>query len=337
MLKNGRIRWIDNLKGFILLTVILYHAQVPWYVVRYVSSWFMPCFFLISGMLFELKENSVKQTCIHRVRTLLLPYFMLSILFVFLNPNNYQGDILHNFRVNAWDILMGNSGFMTVSLWFVYVLFEVCCVTAIGYYITKNLNSVARKLIFVLTLVSCLIADFFLFQTSLPFKLGDFFIAWFMYLLGYMLQSYIKRREEYQTLPDPPLKGGRMTLSNIYLIVSSLFLLSVAIALHVWQSVDGTHKLFIRVPLLICGSFSAMGVTYILSRTIPHNFIGNVLGYLSKNAMCLLAIHLWAICMLRQYAPSNSPLFVAICALGISLLIMPICSRYFPWFVGQKR
>lgn len=322
MLKSGRIRWIDNLKGFILLTAILYHAQVPWYVVRYVSSWFMPCFFLISGMLFELKENSVKQTCIHRVKTLLLPYFMLSILFVFLNPNNYQGDILHNFQVNAWDILMGNSGFMTVSLWFVYVLFEVCCGTAIGYYITKNLNSVARKLIFVLTLVSCLIADFFLFQTSLPFKLGDFFIAWFMYLLGYMLQSYIKRVEEY-------------SLCN--LIVGSLFLLILAIVLHVWQSVDGTHKLFIRVPLLICGSFSAMGVTYILSRTIPHNFIGNVLEYLSKNAMCLLAIHLWVICMLRQYAPSNSPLFVAICALGISLLTMPVCSRYFPWLVGQKR
>ena len=317
--------------------VILYHAQVPWYLVRYVSSWFMPCFFLISGLLFELKANSVKQTCTHRVKTLLCPYFMLSFLFVFLNPNNYHGDILHNFQVNAWDILMGNSGFMTVSLWFVYVLFEVCCMTAIGHYLTKTMKPIARKGIFILTLVCCLIADFFLFQTSLPFKLGDFFIAWFMYLLGYMLQPYIKRREEYQTLPDPPLKGRRRALSNIYLIVSSLFLLSVAIALHVWQSADGTHKLLIRVPLFLFGSFSAMGVAYVLTQMIPHNFIGTVLGYLSKNAMCLLAIHMWVICMIRQYVPSCNPLFVAICALGVSLLIMPFSSRYFPWLVGKNR
>ena len=40
-----------------------------------------------------------------------------------------------------------------------------------------------------LVMTGCLVLDALFHDASLPIKLSDFFIAWFMYLLGYTLQS----------------------------------------------------------------------------------------------------------------------------------------------------
>ena len=304
--------------------MLLFHAKFPWLIVRFVSSWFMPCFFLISGLLFRMKNDSVKDTLLHRAKTLLLPYFALSLLFVFLNPNNYSGDILLAFKTNIWDILMGNSGFMTVSLWFVYVLFEVSIATLCLHRLTLHLSSPARYCIVGVVMTVCLVMDALFHNTLLPFKLSDFFIAWFTYLLGYTLQPLRSRAQEI------PLSS---------LAVSAGIVSALAIILFAFCS-PANHLLLaelLRVGLILCGSFAMISIVAILTRTIRENLIGQSLRYLATNALCFLAVHMWIICLYRLYMPHYNPYAAAIAGLTVSLLLMPLANRFTPWLVGKQR
>ena len=283
----------------------------------------MPCFFLISGLLFRMKNESIRDTLIHRAKTLLIPYLVLSILFVFLNPNNYQGDIFVNFKTNAWDILMGNSGFMTVSLWFVYVLFEVCCATAVLYRLTQHFNTSIRNNIVCVVLLICIIGDAFCHTLTLPFKLSDFFISWFMYLTGYLMQTLLKRLAEIH-------------ISRF--VIFTIITLTVAIILfEIKRSANGIITETHRMCLMLTGSLSLIGLVYTMTRMIRENFIGAALRYLANNAMCFLAVHMWIICLCLQYMSRYNPFVAATLGLTLSLIMMPITNTYVPWLIGKKR
>lgn len=323
MTQSERILWIDNAKGLILFFVLLYHAKFPWLIVDFVSSWFMPCFFLISGLLFRLKNDSLKQTLIHRTKTLLIPYFALSILFVFLNPNNYDGCSIKPFMTNAWDILMGNSGFMTVSLWFVYVLFEVSIATLILHRVTKDLSSMQRYCIIGAMMMVCLVMDALFHKSLLPLKLSDFFVAWFMYLLGYAFQPYVSRTQTMSTSRLLLFTGISFGISIILFALNSSYNPVIAESL--------------RIGLALCGSFALIGMVCILTRIIPENFIGKSLRYLATNAICFLAVHMWVICMCQHYLLQYNPYVAATLGMTVSLLLMPLADRYTPWLVGKQR
>lgn len=324
MANAQRIQWIDNAKGLILIFVILFHAKVPWHIIAYISSWFMPCFFFISGLLFRMQADAnLWGTIKHRIHTLLIPYFALSFLFILLNPNNYQGDISHRFMSNIWDTIMGNSGFMTVSLWFVYVLFEVNCATAILHKMVLKMPMAARNGILGLTVVGCIVGDTFLHNYSLPFKLSDFFILWFMYLIGYIYRDRIIQEKEVSS-------------RNIAFI--TIICLGLSLAAY---SLSGAHNLFIseslRLLLLLSSTFMLAGVVWIGARIIPQNFIGTSLRYLASNAMCILAVHMWVICLCLQYIGTYSPYLTATLGLSVSLLLIPIFNRLMPWAIGKTK
>jgi len=321
MSQTQRIQWIDNTKGLILFFVLLFHAKFPWLIVQFASSWFMPCFFLISGLLFRMKNDSVRDTLLHRARTLLLPYFALSVLFVFLNPNNYHGGFLLAFKTNIWDILMGNSGFMTVSLWFVYVLFEVCLATVFLHQATRNFSEPLRLGIIGLVMTGCLILDALFHNKLLPLKLSDFFIAWFMYLLGYILQPYNMRAQTISVSPLAIFAG----------IVSAISIILFAFGTSSCPALAG----LLRIGLILCGSFSMISVVAILTRIIPENLIGRSLRYLATNAICFLAVHMWVICLCQLYLPRYNPYVAATLGLTVSLVMMPLADRFTPWLVGK--
>lgn len=318
-----RIQWIDNAKGLILFFVLLFHAKFPWLIVRFVSSWFMPCFFLISGLLFRMKNDSVKHALLHRAKTLLLPYFALSLLFVFLNPNNYRGDILLAFKTNIWDILMGNSGFMTVSLWFVYVLFEVSIATLCLHRLTLHLSSSARYCIIGVVMAACFAMDALFHNTLLPLKLSDFFIAWFMYLLGYTLQPFGEHANE-------------VPISTLAIFAGIVSILSIILFVFDCPANPVLAEL-LRIGLILSGSFSMISIVAILTRTIRENMIGQSLRYLATNAICFLAVHMWIICLYRLYMPHYNPYAAAVAGLTVSLLLMPLANRFTPWLVGKQR
>lgn len=69
----GRERWIDSLKGFAILAVVLGHIASP--LGEWIFSWHMPVFFMLSG--FFVKPFQVSSLW-SDVRRLMIPYFLFS-------------------------------------------------------------------------------------------------------------------------------------------------------------------------------------------------------------------------------------------------------------------
>ena len=148
--KTARIGWIDEFKGFVLLLVCLYHVEQSFSYAQmgtlHLSALRMSAFFFISGMLFSTRRfPNFKDYLIHKTRVLLVPYILLSLLFLALDP------VLYHFEwfpraprmtvmnicpeiTTVWDYIYwnlakifvaGKSSIGSGPLWFVFTLYSV--------------------------------------------------------------------------------------------------------------------------------------------------------------------------------------------------------------------
>ena len=148
--KATRIEWIDEFKGFVLLLVCFYHIEQGFSNVSmgmlHLSALRMSAFFFISGMLFSTRRFSdFKSYFIHKTRVLLIPYILLSLLFLALDPVLYHFEwfpraprmTIMNIKpeiAGVWDYLYwnlakifiaGKSSIGSGPLWFVFTLYSV--------------------------------------------------------------------------------------------------------------------------------------------------------------------------------------------------------------------
>ncbi|WP_405334921.1 acyltransferase family protein [Fibrobacter sp.] len=148
--KATRIEWIDEFKGFVLLLVCFYHIEQGFSNVSmgmlHLSALRMSAFFFISGMLFSTRRFSdFKSYFIHKTRALLIPYILLSLLFLALDPVLYHFEwflraprmTIMNIKpeiTGVWDYLYwnlakifiaGKSSIGSGPLWFVFTLYSV--------------------------------------------------------------------------------------------------------------------------------------------------------------------------------------------------------------------
>ncbi|WP_163438640.1 acyltransferase [Fibrobacter succinogenes] len=146
----GRIGWIDEFKGFVLLLVCLYHVEQSFSYAQmgtlHLSALRMSAFFFISGMLFSTRRfPDFKSYLVHKTRVLLIPYILLSLLFLALDPVIYNFDLfpkaprmtVMNIRpeiAGVWDyiywnlakiFIAGKSSIGSGPLWFVFTLYSV--------------------------------------------------------------------------------------------------------------------------------------------------------------------------------------------------------------------
>lgn len=88
-----RILWIDTLKGVLLFLICLSHFSNLSYPIKYLiaptASYWVPMFFVLSGYLYQDKR-SFKSYIYKKTRTLLIPYFFFSFLFLIADPNTYK-------------------------------------------------------------------------------------------------------------------------------------------------------------------------------------------------------------------------------------------------------
>lgn len=73
--------WIDICKGALILGVILGHAFSNQLLSNFLSSFYMPCFFVLSGFLMK-KEGKLKEFMRKKVKSILLPYVFFAVLWV---------------------------------------------------------------------------------------------------------------------------------------------------------------------------------------------------------------------------------------------------------------
>ena len=131
-MENKRIRYVDFIKGFAMLTVIFLHVhsgyntdgKISEYLLKWITSFHMPLFFVCSGYFFKYEVKSYKKKITGKCKALLIPYIIWGILI---------GVLLVSIRAIVkgssvdwgtlfWKIITLRQSFL--ACWFLKVLFR---------------------------------------------------------------------------------------------------------------------------------------------------------------------------------------------------------------------
>ena len=132
MYEHKREKWIDVVRGFLIILVVLGHSiSGPYYDLNsgidYIYLFHMPAFFILSGYLYKDRDESIFKLLFKRAKRLLIPYISYLILInIPIIINNYidTKDIANLYR-NIIFTLLGGQFLNQYSgvLWFLTCLF----------------------------------------------------------------------------------------------------------------------------------------------------------------------------------------------------------------------
>lgn len=334
-----RIYWIDNLKGFILLMVCLFHFDIlcPFSIMTGREG--LSTFFFLSGFLF--KANKYSTFCKYvksKLKSLLLPYFTLSFLFA-LFPFSLKTDsifaaswihslnlplnvekYINTYIISIIDIIQGYSFQQgTGPLWFVYTLFQV----SILFYI---INKIPYKFI----QFSCIIFSLFLgwycniHSVILPLHLNTMFTSLFFFGLGQYSQKYIEKE-----------RNSNNILTYKVLIFLAIYTISYINGGHINLVNNELGSSFI-IFLLYTTSGIFLLVTIFKYISQKDNVIFGIFRNISRNALIILCVHFFYAFWFDELFHANfyyKLLFVIIC----TIISIPIFRCYLYKLIGKEK
>lgn len=360
-----RIKWVDNLKGFILLLVCIGHVHFKTGMMFQVSTmcvaFEMPSFFFLSGYLFSnRKHKSISSYIKSKGKSLLIPYICLSVVFLFFDVRLYDVSLIPYHMYTAFPILSflgvpdtikssleylymdfvsifisGTSTPITTPLWFVNVLFW----TSICFYIVHHFAPADIKkknvsiLIYAIICLSigwlCCKKHFFL-----PVNFHVVFLASFYFSMGYLAKNLINNY-----LNSMPIKY--LLLMLIFIGPIYLYGINVNGAFSMYTNSLG-GKLYGLVIASLSG-ISGVVITFILLSRIPGtSAIGGLFRNLARNALIFLAMHYWVIntgdIIFHEY--NTDPVYkytIFIAALIISFMSFPFFRNKLYMLLGKEK
>ena len=313
----GRIGWIDEFKGFVLLLVCLYHVEQSFPCAEmgmlHLSALRMSAFFFISGMLFSTRRfPNFKGYFVHKTKVLLVPYILLSLLFLALDPVLYNFDLfpkaprmtVMNIRpeiVTVWDYIYwnlakifvaGKSSIGSGPLWFVFTLYSV----SLLFYAVQKI--VPRRFIFIASLVS-LAGGWFLYVNHIRLPLGierDLTVLFF-FANGWLCKGFLKGDS-----------GLRRNDKWGFLIAATI----ISFCAYAYIEIPDPNFSIMNNDLgkdfrvFVASSFfgiTGLVTTFVLADRLPNiapiRIIKGILRNISRNALVILAVHWYILLVMR--------------------------------------
>lgn len=282
-----RERWIDNIKGVLIILVVLGHIlPAPYNVLStpasYIFLFHMPAFFMISGYLATPRKRSLVSSIWRKARRILGPYFFYliliagtQVLIMYIRmPAIYilKENMIHLFRGGQ-----GLNNFYCGALWFLTCLFYVY----VFFYLIERLPAIwMRGIVYVLLWVaahyqSCTITQ----EQQATFWLWDVSVIGVVYLAsGYYLKKYIFDK--------------RVIIGSVICVIG-FFVVRASGLIPAWQSFgielwSHTYKYPILDFVIPCGIFVILAN---LIKLIPEGKANAVLSELGKYSLAIMAMH----------------------------------------------
>ena len=130
----GRLRFVDIAKGISIICIILGHLGIH-NITRVVFTFHVPIFFLITGYFVSRKEG-VRDFAMKKARTLLVPYFVTSLVMIAVAAGLGLRDVgvLHNVKEWTYAALYASGGRYDKpfyikeigAIWFLWASFWGC-------------------------------------------------------------------------------------------------------------------------------------------------------------------------------------------------------------------
>ena len=303
----------------------------------------VPLFFFISGMLFRTdKYASFRLYVWHKTKTLLIPYFALSILFAVLCPYIFHPSYLveelnyprHAFLTSflpvtvaaiiewiAGDIVcivIGISSRCTMPLWFVFILYLV----GLCFFFV---NARLKNWFFTPALVALLLAYVLPRNVILTYlHVQAFFMAFFFYTLGFAYNKMSRR---------PPV------------VRFSVFCFALLVYVLVeFRGPNGfVSGLFgdspVRYLLHVCSGICVVLYLFRLFEKQKVKGLGPLMKpfqYISRNGLPVIAIHFWAMLVyLVFFNKFIQPVFqfpaIFLFVVSAVVLLLPLLNIYIHW------
>ncbi len=340
---KSRIYWIDSYKGFTMLLIMVGHLQMMFPI--YASYWrdafasmSVPAFFFISGYLFKNKHTSLSVFIGHRVRQLLIPYFIFYIaIFLFWQ---FLYDATNRDLLSVTDqfvtMLMGvaNGDMLTATpLWFITALFVV------EIYFFFMITYIKRESWLILVLV---LSGLLGFMTSqyLPFRVPwnaeVALTAVVYYGAGHLIHKH--------DLTD--LFVTRKSYTSVILIIT---LISISIFLSLDNYTLLAKNILNNGLLMYISAFSGIFALIMITK-ISAVEKSDFLHYVARNSYLILAFHLTLMIVLKIVVLDVMQVTMPTEAVGktiwgiiyfsiIILLMVPIIeifNRVFPYALSSR-
>ena len=177
---HPRLEWIDFARGITIILMVLGHTTIPNYISKYIWSFHMPLFFVVSGMMYNpIKYESFGVLLKKKIKKLVIPYFFFSaIVFCAYYGTPYW---------NTSELYLGWKGY---ALWFIPVLFWG---NLFLFFITRIPSRFFQILVAILGLVVS--ESFYLLDLHFPFKMEVVPFALFFIIAGFIGKDFFLKND----------------------------------------------------------------------------------------------------------------------------------------------
>ncbi len=330
--ESGRIVWLDDLKGFLILFVLLSHSYPPIAYRRFFTPFFLTMFFFVSGYTFSVKDR-FPLFFVKKCKRLVLPLFLLggirmSVSFILYD----RGKGMSLFLERLKGLLLQRSGHYD-EMWFISCLFVSCMIfygilTAASKISSQSKMPVLQNALILLFSFCCLLAGFFVIyglKVKLPWETELALIMTMYTATGYLYRQYEKAFDTHR-------KTFILLLSVVF-YTFCVPMLGDDIDIHMEKF--ASPVLFLFLSFLI--TFPVLYLCKALSRTMlnrPLSFLGqNTLFYFAFGGFIRILFYAAA----DRMGLSNEFLLSAMCALvTAALLALPahLVHERLPWLIG---
>lgn len=306
-----RLLYIDHLRGFAILLVILGHIYITkapgnghYAYADIIYSFHMSLFFFISGFLAfrtnQIKEKGKTQYIIKKTQTLLLPYlFWLFVSPVFMN--NYIPTTLEEIcdKLN----FVPNLNYWFLPLLFIFNILYAVYISFAKFNKYLETGGVKKE---VLILIILFVG---LFCTGLLIK-QYYFAVYSIYFISFMFGHIISKHKYIE----------RFILRN------NIFAFSTIILCFLWKvfplNTDGNKwfSLLNLCYLTSASSFAIISLYNIFYKINLHKYISRYLSEIGKYTMALYLFPLWPFTKDFHWDDSYTNTLINLQALGIAII-----------------
>ena len=216
MINKSRLRWLDALKGFAILTVVYLHVHNGYEyegtfdgeIVKWITSFHMALFFATAGFCFSYEVSNYKQKIQRKLKSLMVPYLVWGVIIGFFVENIRV--IIHPQSFDAigmiFPIITGKTSYL--AGWFLLVLFLVYM---LEYLISAFYNG--KDLVLVGVHALCGIAGYFMNDIwGGYYRIRLVLISSTFFVLGFFLKKYWHK-----------VNGKPIAISTILFFILGLF------------------------------------------------------------------------------------------------------------------
>lgn len=311
-----RIKWIDYLKGFAIVLMVVGHYQgTPVLLTIWIYAFHMPLFFFLSGYLSENIQDRGKYL-LKRFKSLMIPYYSFGLLMLAMDA------LLKSSISLSHELLNIVYYIWRPAMWFFFVLYFSC----VAYCFSYRLSQRKKVLLLFICYLFSLLSSYYDFK--LPFRLEIVPSAFCFFLLGDVLRSRIRKLLS--------LSSKKKILIGLSILIvftfSALQFPGIDLLLNV------LHPLYGIIALSGILSF------VILFNVLSDRYSLRYLQYISVNSIIILVFHskiFWFSNMVLHKLNLMDNIginmtFTLFAEIALLLPIIYLFNNYFYFFLGKS-